>query len=211
MPRPGDDETSVDSRLTRSAPEGYNKQTNANAKVRTVTSLGTGFDLLLIRGALLALGIAALWSAAVVATTAAEALSDGRIRLAASIGCPAPVRAWLVGVFVAVFAGVAPAHAGDAGSGGTSGIPVDALVDGLPLPDRVAGGAPRGSSYVVRPGDSLWAIARDLLPDADAAAIAAAVRRLHTTNRAVIGPDPDLLLPGQRLSTAAIRPLPHHT
>jgi nucleoid-associated protein YgaU len=211
MPRPATDETSVDSRLTRSAPEGYNKQTNANAKVRTVTSLGTDFDLLLIRGALLALGIAALWSAAVVVATAAEALSDGRVRVAARIGCPAPVRAWLVGVFVVLFAGVSPAHAGDAGSGGTSGIPVDALVDGLPLPDRVAGDAPRRSSYVVRPGDSLWAIARHALPGADDATIAHAVRRLHAANRAVIGPDADLLLPGQRLSTAAIHPLPDHT
>jgi nucleoid-associated protein YgaU len=199
--------------LTRDASEGYNKQTNANAKVRTVTSLGTGFDLLLVRGALTALGLALLWTAAVLATTAAEAMTSGRLRLAAWTGCPAPLRAWLVAVFVAAFAGAAPAHAGDAGSGGASGAPVDALVDGLPLPDRVVGAAPGTTTYVVRPGDSLWAIARRVLPTgASDRDVAFAVECLHVANRSVVGPDPDLLLPGQQLSLVALRHLlDHHT
>jgi len=53
---------------------------------------------------------------------------------------------------------------------------------------------------VVRRGDTLWAIAaRHLGPGASAAEVAAEWPRWHRTNRAVIGPDPDLLRPGERL------------
>lgn len=58
--------------------------------------------------------------------------------------------------------------------------------------------APR--TVVVRPGDSLWAIAEHRLgPDSDAADIAAAWPRWHAANRERIGPDPDLIHPGTRL------------
>lgn len=209
MPGPVAAQTSVDERLTSGASRGYNKQTNANAKVRTVTSLGTGFDLLLVRGALGALGVAALWGAVVIGATAAEALTSGRIQVASRIGCPAAVRAWLVGAFVAVFAGVAPAHAGDTGPGsGTPTATLAAAVDGLPLPDRAVGEPrPAPTTHVVRSGDSLWAIARRALPrGASDADVAVAVARLYLTNRSVIGADPDLLRPGQRLTLALPRP-----
>jgi len=53
---------------------------------------------------------------------------------------------------------------------------------------------------VVRRGDSLWALAaRHLGPGATDAEIAAEWPRWYTANRATIGPDPDLLLPGQVL------------
>ena len=53
---------------------------------------------------------------------------------------------------------------------------------------------------VVRPGDTLWAIARADLPrHADEGAIARRVREIHQANRSVIGPDPDLIRPHQRL------------
>jgi len=97
-----------------------------------------------------------------------------------------------------VFAGVAgalsvpTAHAEDRG------------VDGLRLPDRplVAGAEPaaKQSAVAVRSGDTLWAIARARLgPGADAAATAHEVVRWHAANRDVIGDDPDLIHPGQRL------------
>ena len=53
----------------------------------------------------------------------------------------------------------------------------------------------------VRSGDSLWAIAAaDLPPHAGPPAISAAWPRWWSANRDVIGPDPDLLHPGQRLT-----------
>ncbi len=53
---------------------------------------------------------------------------------------------------------------------------------------------------VVRRGDSLWEIAaRHLGADAGPAEVAAEWPRWYAANRAVIGGDPDLLRPGQRL------------
>lgn len=53
---------------------------------------------------------------------------------------------------------------------------------------------------VVRPGDTLWGIAAATLgPDADNAAVAAQWPRWYAANRALIGADPNLILPGQRL------------
>jgi nucleoid-associated protein YgaU len=53
---------------------------------------------------------------------------------------------------------------------------------------------------VVRRGDSLWDIAaRHLGPAASAADVAVEWPRWHQANRDVIGADPDLLIPGQRL------------
>ncbi|MEP6695542.1 MAG: LysM domain-containing protein [Pseudonocardiales bacterium] len=53
---------------------------------------------------------------------------------------------------------------------------------------------------VVVSGDTLWALARHQLPaGATDSAVAVAWPRWYAANRSVIGPDPDLLLPGQRL------------
>ncbi len=60
--------------------------------------------------------------------------------------------------------------------------------------------APRRSDVVVLRGDSLWSIARrHLPPNATNAQIAASWPRWWAANRSVVGADPDLLLPGQRL------------
>ena len=54
---------------------------------------------------------------------------------------------------------------------------------------------------VVRRGDSLWAIVqRHCGPQADVTTVADAVRRWHRANLATIGPDADLLHPGQLLT-----------
>jgi nucleoid-associated protein YgaU len=54
---------------------------------------------------------------------------------------------------------------------------------------------------VVRPGDTLWAIAeQDLSAEAPAAVVAARWQQIYHANRTVIGADPDLLLPGTALS-----------
>lgn len=72
-------------------------------------------------------------------------------------------------------------------------------LEGLTLPDRPTLVAT--TTVTVTPGDTLWGITADLLPDRSSAAdIATACARWYTTNRRVIGPDPDLLLPGQVLT-----------
>jgi hypothetical protein len=56
-------------------------------------------------------------------------------------------------------------------------------------------------------GDCLWSIAaRHLRPDATAAQVAAETTRWYAANAAVIGPDPDLLRPGQVLTAPVGRP-----
>jgi hypothetical protein len=170
-----------------------------------VDSLGTDFDTLLTRAAVCGLVAAGAWALVLVGAVAIEARTGGRVQVADRAGCPPALRLWLLGVFMAVFAGVAPAHASDTGSGRGVAGPGAAALDGLPLPDRATGGPERRGSrplraVVVVPGDSLWRIVRELLPrDAADAEVAAGVLTLHAGNRRTIGADPDLLLPGQRL------------
>ncbi|HJQ44090.1 MAG TPA: LysM domain-containing protein [Jatrophihabitantaceae bacterium] len=67
----------------------------------------------------------------------------------------------------------------------------------LPMSPAAASGR---SAVVVRSGDTLWAIARDhLARDAGPAEVSCAVARWHAANRAVLGADADLILPGQHL------------
>lgn len=62
------------------------------------------------------------------------------------------------------------------------------------------GAATAPSTITVAPGDTLWDISRRRLGDgAEPAAIASAWPRWYAANRSVIGPDPDLLYPGQVL------------
>lgn len=90
---------------------------------------------------------------------------------------------------------------------------------GLPLPDRATGdaappadgadanarsdrsGQVLGDSRVrVRAGDSLWSIAeRRLGPRATVVELVDYWQRTYELNRVVIGPDPDVILPGQLL------------
>ena len=77
-------------------------------------------------------------------------------------------------------------------------------VAGLRLPDRPVAAVPRAPTapavVVVRPGDTLWAIAARSLPaGATNAEIAHACARWHAANRDVIGADPHLIFPTQRL------------
>jgi nucleoid-associated protein YgaU len=104
----------------------------------------------------------------------------------------------LRGLVFAGFAGAIsiPAHADDRG------------IDGLRLPDRPLVTSPQEPEQVlVRRGDTLWAIvAHDLGPRATVATTARACIRWHAANRKVIGPDPDLIHPGQRLTPPKDRP-----
>ena len=52
----------------------------------------------------------------------------------------------------------------------------------------------------MRPGDTLWSLAaRDLPADSPDAAITARWHAIYAANRSLIGPDPDVIVPGQRL------------
>jgi nucleoid-associated protein YgaU len=79
-----------------------------------------------------------------------------------------------------------------------------ASLSGLQLPDRAVGAGPVPPSHAatvrVRPGDSLWTIAEDRL--GRRATIAEVVdywHRIYARNVAAIGPEPDLIRPGQLL------------
>lgn len=115
----------------------------------------------------------------------------------------------------AVAAGVsAPAVASGGQAPDTAGV-----LTGLALPDRAAVSAPahRRSwpalatatrEVVVRPGDSLWSIAASgLAADASDDAVISACRALYRANRPVVGPDPDLIRPGQRLRLPSVPPV----
>jgi nucleoid-associated protein YgaU len=86
-------------------------------------------------------------------------------------------------------------------SGASSGPDQPARSSG---PSRPAGRSP---VVVVRPGDTLWALAaRDLGPGASAAHVASAWPRWYAANRSTIGADADLILPGERLAVPQSRP-----
>lgn len=159
----------------------------------------SGADLPAALGSLLELALLG------VASWAVLGLALGSLR-----GTPGRLGRSLVPTMLraAVFTGVtgsvlaAPAHAAD-------GWPLD----GLQLPERTSvtptpvAPAPTEDppdpvrSVVVESGDTLWALARTGLDDdATDALVAREVRRWHRENRAVVGPDPDVLEPGQRLT-----------
>lgn len=71
--------------------------------------------------------------------------------------------------------------------------------------------AAAGRTVVVRPGDSLWSIAARTLPEGSGPAqVDSAWRRIYAANRPPLGPDPDLIRPGDVLGIprdlAAARP-----
>lgn len=151
------------------------------------------FDALLVQGcAVLALP-AAGWLWLLTTLVVLEALGAGPRE---APGVPGVLRrAVLVACGVAVIGASGPARA-------------DPDVAGLPLPDRATGEATltwlaeasATRTVVVRPGDSLWSIATaDLPPSAGADEVAAYWHRIYRLNRAVVGADPDLIHPHQRL------------
>jgi len=71
---------------------------------------------------------------------------------------------------------------------------------GAPAPTPASAPPTSPQEVVVHRGDTLWGVAARSLPEgAGPADVAAAWPRWYRSNRAVIGDDPDLLRPGQRL------------
>ena len=163
---------------------------------RTLMTGRSAFADLLVTGCAAATlaAVASLW---VITTDVVLSLfrTDGR-----DVRRPGPVRLLLLAACGVVVLGAtaAPAAADD-----RRPVAPDSLA-GLPLPDRPTGKAApppyRAAVVRVRPGDSLWAIAEDRLGRSAAVAdIADYWHRIYARNAAVIGPDPDLILPGQLL------------
>ncbi len=162
--------------------------------------------------------VAVLAVVARVTTTVARALA-ARVR---ARGSAAAARGRALGVrgLLAAVAGTATATA-SAGALTSTATASPAPVLGNSHQVRAAGpaasGTPTHDTYVVAPGDSLWAIAaRHLGPGASNAAIAAEWPRWHRANRAVIGSNPSLLLVGTRLAVPHGRRTgtsasPHHS
>ncbi|HET7385247.1 MAG TPA: hypothetical protein VFJ19_01130 [Nocardioidaceae bacterium] len=158
-----------------------------------------------------------IWLVLITLLTAVETTArviTGRSPLPSTIGlCPALVRPLLgrallaaLGVSVVASVAIAPANADGAGTGHAPAATTQGALTGLPLPDRTTGRpaavpvARRSSSIVVvRRGDCLWALTARRLPDASEPVIDRGWRRLYAANRARIGPDPDLIVPGTRL------------
>jgi nucleoid-associated protein YgaU len=139
-----------------------------------------------------------LWvGASFVAADAARGLRRPRRGVPESLR-----RGLLVLCGVAVTAGLASPTVAVGGSAPDPGV-----LAGLRLPERVAvspaaqpAPPPSPDRVVVGPGDSLWSITEQRLgPGATADEIAREWPRLYAANRDVIGSDPDLVEPGQRL------------
>lgn len=172
---------------------------------------GRTFDELLV-GACAVVGlVAGAWLWLVSAAVVVEAMREGP-RPEAPRGVPRALRR-----LVLAACGVALVGAGTPAVAAEQPHPLH----GLPMPERatstaawVATALSAGHrddagqpTVVVRPGDTLWHLAAaDLSPTVGPAAVTRRWHRLHTLNRAVIGDDPDLIHPGQRLQ---LPPTPH--
>lgn len=171
------------------------------------------FGDLLVTGATWTLALGAAWAVLICAAAVAEVLSDGRLALTSRLGCPASARrALLAGLGVvlasggAVVAGpvsAAPAPS-DSSRTGQRGEQRDGPLSGLSVPARPTGSAhavpPQRVVVEVQPGDCLWRLSQARAPArASMQDVARVVARTYRANRDVIGPDPDLIQPGQHL------------
>ena len=181
-------------------------QTQANEGIRHVRDSfdleATDFDDLLeaLAGWLL-LGCAG-WVVAIGVAALVEAASRGRVPATTWVGCPAAVRRLLLGglgvaLAVSPRTGRSPSARPRSPPASTSGL-------GLPVPARTGqpGRAdPPRQQIEVRAGDCLWDLAR---PGAAGRGSTGPGRRrwssaTYRRNRDVVGDDPDLIRPGQRL------------
>ena len=205
--------------------EGWEGVTGASSPAGDRSSASELTALLTGACALLLL-LAWLWLLAAVGVCTYDALRSGPDPLPASVLRPPLVRALVATALGAAALAVPPAAQADSTRAQGNLVPHDVIdaspaghttgrrvLAGLRVPDRSVGGVtgrthdraddrpvdPVGRLQV-RPGDSLWSLTAALLPaEAPAGTVVAGWRLLYAANRAVVGPDPDLLLPGQSL------------
>lgn len=175
----------------------------ARALLRGAAAPVAAVDEALVRLCLVGLLAAVAWAWLATLCVATEAWRGRASRSRAA----APLRR-----VVLICCGVALAAPAGAASGDEHPAPRPAIT-GLPLPDRATGPAHRRPpadhrpaaasaprTVVVRAGDCLWHLAAAELPaGASAARVTARWQAIHRLNAAAIGPDPDLIHPGQRL------------
>lgn len=158
-------------------------------------------DLLAAVAALVLTGCTAwLWASGMVALASVVGDADPSRR---PWGVPATVHRAVLGGCGLALVGVAPASAvptpwHELPVRGPWRAPVTAAAP-QPGTEPGAGATTPGPTWVVRPGDTLWAIARATLGgDPPPPVVAARVDDLHRANRDSVD-DPDLIHPDQRL------------
>jgi hypothetical protein len=163
----------------------------------------TPLDTALADLAALTLLTCAAWTWVVTTAVVIEALRGPDHLDAAPRGVPTGVRRVVLAACGVALAGglVQPSQAAAPSAVSPPHHRSGPLLAGLPLPDRAAAtSSSRARTVLVRPGDSLWSIAADDLPEDSAAErITERWRAIYATNSALIGPDPDVIVPGQRL------------
>jgi len=166
---------------------------------------GSEYDALLLALAAWVLLVCAAWAVLIGIAAVVETTSAGRLPATAWVGCPRSLRRVLLTGLGVALVGTGPLQA-TATASAEAPLPVPARPVGMVQSDDEAEPRP---GLVVRPGDSLWRIAeRRLHSSASVDEVAALVHRLHQRNHGVIGPDPDVIRPGQRL---AVPPRPHRS
>ena len=154
---------------------------------------GSEYDeLLLALAAWVLLGCAA-WTVAIGVAVVVETRSSGRLRATAWVGCPRSLRRLLLAGLGVALVGVGPIQP----------VASASAQPPLPVPARPVGSVQAGTQpgLVVHRGDTLWRLAAERLRStASPGEVAALVDDLHRRNRGLIGPDPDLIRPGQRLA-----------
>lgn len=180
--------------------------------VETLRGAGSAADAAAPLVALVALLAWALlaWLVLVAVTIAAARVPGavgGYAGTAAGRLAPAAVRRLVqitLGLTVATgVIGTSPAFASQAGTPPRP-LPTAASLDWGHVQPAARVAAPVAAPVVVRPGDSLWAIAAARLPDdATDTQIARAWPAWWGANREAIGPDPGLILPGLSLTPPA--------
>lgn len=129
--------------------------------------------------------------------------SGAALALGVGLGLTAPAVAYAAAPGEPVGASASGAPDWPTGSATEPVVPAEAA----PPPDWPRSGTPSAVAHVVATGDCLWRIvaARSAAAGTPAsdAEVAAGVHDWWTANESVIGPDPDLILPGQVLRAPA--------
>jgi nucleoid-associated protein YgaU len=182
---------------------GVGTRSSVSGAPRTASALrATPLDVALTDLAALALLACAAWMWLVTTMVVGEAVRGRDCGVRAPRGVPAGVRRVVLAACGVALAGALVQPSQAAGPHGPAPHHRSGpVLAGLPLPDRaVATSSPRPRTVLVRPGDTLWSIAADDLPAGSPdARVAARWRAIYAANSSLIGPDPDVIVPGQRL------------